>query len=69
MFFPLAPGIESIWEPFQEEVEARVQEVQQQLDDVMDGMLLPADNAELVCVQVPALHHTKLTVVVSSCLW
>lgn len=40
MFFPLAPGIESIWEPFQEEVEARVQEVQQQFDDVLDGMHL-----------------------------
>ena len=37
VFFPLAPGIESIWEPFQEEVEQRVQEVQQQIDDAMDG--------------------------------
>lgn len=42
VFFPLAPGIESIWEPFQEEVEARVQEVQQQFGDVMDGTILPA---------------------------
>lgn len=47
VFFPLAPGIESIWEPFQEEVEARVQDVQQQFDDVMDGMLLPVfENVE-----------------------
>jgi len=37
IFFPLAPGIESIWEPFQEEVEARVQEVQRQIDEAMDG--------------------------------
>ena len=37
VFFPLAPGIESIWEPFQEEVEERVQEVQRQLDVAMDG--------------------------------
>ncbi len=40
VFFPLAPGIESIWEPFQEEVEERVQEVQRQIDEVMDGTLL-----------------------------
>lgn len=37
VFFPLAPGIESIWEPFQEEVVERVQEVQRQLDVAMDG--------------------------------
>ncbi|KAL0028666.1 hypothetical protein WJX79_009247 [Trebouxia sp. C0005] len=36
VFFPLAPGIESIWEPFQEEVEERVQEVQRQIDEAMD---------------------------------
>ncbi len=40
LFFPLAPGIESIWEPFQEEVEERVQEVQRQIDEAMDGTLL-----------------------------
>ena len=39
VFFPLAPGIESIWEPFQEEVEERIQEVQRQLDVAMDGMI------------------------------
>lgn len=39
VFFPLAPGIESIWEPFQEEVEERVQEVQRQIDEAMDGKL------------------------------
>ncbi|KAL0034634.1 hypothetical protein WJX77_000317 [Trebouxia sp. C0004] len=36
VFFPLAPGIESIWEPFQEEVEERIQEVQCQFDGAMD---------------------------------
>ena len=40
VFFPLAPGIESIWEPFQEEVKERVQEVQRQIDEAMDGTLL-----------------------------
>lgn len=42
VFFPLAPGIESIWEPFQEEVEERVQEVQRQIDEAMDGTLAHA---------------------------
>jgi hypothetical protein len=42
VFFPLAPGIESIWEPFQEEVEERVQEVQRQIDEAMDGKLAHA---------------------------
>lgn len=43
VFFPLAPGIESIWEPFQEEVQERVQEVQRQLDEVVDETLEAAD--------------------------
>ena len=42
VFFPLAPGIESIWEPFQEEVEERVQEVQRQIVEAMDGTLVKA---------------------------
>ena len=37
IFFPLAPGIESIWEPFQEEVEERYDEVQHQIDEAMSG--------------------------------
>ena len=37
IFFPLAPGIESIWEPFQEEVRERYDEVQRQIDEVVDG--------------------------------
>lgn len=38
IFFPLAPGIESIWEPFQEEVQEKYDEVQRQISDVVDGM-------------------------------
>ena len=38
IFFPLAPGIESIWEPFQEELQERYDEVQRHVDDVVDGM-------------------------------
>lgn len=38
IFFPLAPGIESIWEPFQEEVQEKYDEVQRQINDVVDGM-------------------------------
>ena len=37
VFFPLAPGIESIWEPFQEEVDGRVDEVQRRFDEAMGG--------------------------------
>ena len=37
VFFPLAPGIESIWEPLQEEVEERLQEAQRQFDEVVEG--------------------------------
>lgn len=37
IFFPLAPGIESIWEPFQEQVEERYDEVQHQIDEAMGG--------------------------------
>lgn len=40
IFFPLAPGIESIWEPLQEEVQERYDEVQRQIDDVVDGTQL-----------------------------
>lgn len=38
IFFPLAPGIESIWEPFQEEVQEKYDEVQRQISGVVDGM-------------------------------
>ena len=54
VFFPLAPGIDSIWEPFQEEVQARVQEVQQQFDDVMDGMHLCDENIFYMDKYVPS---------------
>jgi len=59
VFFPLAPGIESIWEPFQEEVEERVQEVQRQIDDAMDGTLAHASSC-LCCIfkhKMKPEHH------------
>ncbi|KAL3140806.1 hypothetical protein ABBQ32_005349 [Trebouxia sp. C0010 RCD-2024] len=43
IFFPLAPGIESIWEPLQEEVQQRYEEVQTQIDDVVDDTKEMAD--------------------------
>lgn len=45
IFFPLAPGIESIWEPLQEEVQQRYEEVQTQIDDVVDGTQLDCCSA------------------------
>ena len=45
IFFPLAPGIESIWEPLQEEVQQRYEEMQTQIDDMVDGMQLGSSSA------------------------
>ena len=57
VFFPLAPGIESIWEPFQEEVEERVQEVQRQIVEAMDGTLVKA--YARICLPIMQKISTK----------
>ena len=70
IFFPLAPGIESIWDPFQEEVQERYDEVQRQIDDVVDGM----QHAWLMhCLtscnmQIPSLNRRSVIVCIVMCM-
>lgn len=36
---PLAPGVESIWEPLQEEIEEQVEEAERLVDESLHGRL------------------------------
>lgn len=46
IFFPLLPGVESIWEPAKEELEEAVEKLQQGMDEGMESFKDAAEDVQ-----------------------